>query len=274
MQRSLKTKKRSHFRIWLGKRYYTTARYLFWVFGRQQYAKKLNQNDFKYLYTEHTTPLIRKLKEVDMVLQYNKIINLKLAAKKLDGVVLYPGETFSYWKLIGNPTKAKGYAEGMILICGSFKGAIGGGLCQLSNLIYWMTIHTPLTVTERYRHSYDVFLDVNRTQPFGSGATCYYNYRDLMIKNNTNIPFQLKIRLNETHLVGEWRTDTPLLHHYVVYEKEHIIKREYWGQYSRHNILFRKKFDNNNVELCDEYVTENHALMMYQPFLATGDNNK
>ena len=47
--------------------------------------------------------------------------------------------------------------------------ATGGGLCQLSNLIYWMTLHTPLTITERYRHSYDVFPDSNRTQPFGSG---------------------------------------------------------------------------------------------------------
>ena len=45
----------------------------------------------------------------------------------------------------------------MVLHYGSFQTGIGGGLCQLSNLIYWMTLHTPLTVTERYRHSFDVF---------------------------------------------------------------------------------------------------------------------
>ena len=40
-----------------------------------------------------------------------------------------------------------------------------------------MTLHTPLQVTERYRHSYDVFPDADRKLPFGSGATCAYNYR-------------------------------------------------------------------------------------------------
>ena len=58
----------------------------------------------------------------------------------------------------------------MVLFLGQIGGDIGGGLCQLSNLIFWMTLHTPLTVTERYRHSHDVFPDANRTQPFGSGG--------------------------------------------------------------------------------------------------------
>ncbi|MCK9911052.1 VanW family protein, partial [Microbacteriaceae bacterium K1510] len=86
---------------------------------------------------------------------------------------------------------------------------VGGGLCQLSNLIYWMTLHTPLTVTERYRHSYDVFPDAERTLPFGSGATCYYNYLDLQISNLTEQPFQLQIALTESHLAGEWRANLP-----------------------------------------------------------------
>ncbi len=122
-----------------------------------------------------------------MWMQYNKIVNLKIAVEKLNGIILFPGETFSYWKLIGKPTRGgKGYVEGMTLFYGGFKPGIGGGLCQLSNLIYWMALHTPLVVTERHRHSYDVFPDSNRTQPFGSGATCVYNYRDLQIFNGTD----------------------------------------------------------------------------------------
>ena len=72
---------------------------------------------------------------------------------------------------------------GMVLHNGGFKPGVGGGLCQLSNLIYWMTLHTPLTVVERWRHSYDVFPDAERTQPFGSGATVAYNHIDLQIRN-------------------------------------------------------------------------------------------
>ena len=58
----------------------------------------------------------------------------------------------------------------MLLKNGTVQYGCGGGLCQLSNLIFWMTLHTPLEVKERHRHGYDVFPDSNRTQPFGSGA--------------------------------------------------------------------------------------------------------
>lgn len=63
-------------------------------------------------------------------------------------MVLRPGETFSYWRAIGKPTRRKGYWEGMILSGGTVGKGIGSGLCQLSNLIYWMTLHTELTVTD------------------------------------------------------------------------------------------------------------------------------
>lgn len=88
----------------------------------------------------------------------------------------------------------------MILMDGGFQAGIGGGLCQLSNLIFWMPLHTTLTVVERHRHRYDVFPDSNRTQPFGSGATCYYPYVDLMIRNDTQDEYQLKLEVTITHL--------------------------------------------------------------------------
>ena len=56
----------------------------------------------------------------------------------------------------------------------------------MTNLIYWMTIHTELTIVERWRHGFDVFPDAGRTQPFASGATCAYNYIDLQIRNDTD----------------------------------------------------------------------------------------
>ena len=156
---------------------------------------------------------MRQLKDVDMWYQRNKVINLKQAIKRLSGITIHPGEIFSYWKLIGKPTKKKGYVDGMVLFYGTFTRGVGGGLCQLSNLIYWATLHTPLTVTERHRHSFDVFPDSSRTQPFGSGATCSYNYLDLQIKNETNQPYQLFLTVTDTHLVGEWRT----IHYFFIY---------------------------------------------------------
>ncbi|MDR1796162.1 MAG: VanW family protein [Clostridiales Family XIII bacterium] len=257
---------RSRLRLWFGFRYYEGRRYLKWAFGGIRFAS-VSAAPLPYECFAHRTPLFRKLKDVDMYLQYNKVVNLKLAIGKINYMTLRPGETFSYWRAIGKPTKRRGYLEGMVLENGSFKPGTGGGLCQLSNLIYWMTAHTPLTVVERHRHGFDVFPDADRTQPFGSGATCYYNYVDLMIRNDTDRVFQLALAVTDSDLVGAWLSDKPCDCRYEVYEKEHLMRHEYWGGYTRHNLLFRKVYDMAGNEVGDEYLAENHALMMYSPFL-------
>ena len=118
---------RSRFRLWCGRIYYKYMRYAFWYFGGIKFSKKQDCDTSKtpYLHFEHRTPLLRKLKDVDMQYQYNKIVNLKIAAKRLNGIVLRPGETFSYWKSIGNPTALKGYKKGIVLYCGTFRQGLG-----------------------------------------------------------------------------------------------------------------------------------------------------
>ena len=268
----LQPRKRTRLRIALGKMCYALLRYLKWYFGGIRFAKKRNDSTYPVVAFRHRTPLIRKLKDVEMWLQYNKVKNLAIAVQRINGIIVNPGETFSYWRLIGKPAKRKGYVDGMVLFYGGFKPGTGGGLCQLSNLIYWMTLHTPLTVTERHRHSYDVFPDSNRTQPFGSGATCVYNYIDLQIKNNTGQPYQLCVHLTEEYLEGKWRALKQPEYSYEVYEKEHRITHEMWGGYVRHNVIGRRVYDRKTGDLVgDEYITENHAVMMYQPFLRKGE---
>ncbi len=270
----MKPVKRSTIRINLGKLYFTMKRYLEWYLGSKAYATDKKEAKLDYVVFRHKTPLLRELKNVDMWMQYNKIENLKIAIKNLNGIIIQPGETFSYWRLIGKPTASKGYKEGMVLSYGEVKKGVGGGLCQLSNLIYWMTLHTTLNVTERYRHSYDVFPDSNRRLPFGSGATCSYNYLDLQIYNDTAYPYQLILYLTEDELIGEWRTNVEESNNYEVYEAKHWFTHEYWGGYIRHNVLRRRVFNHKMEPIDDQYITENHAIMMYQPYLADGSQGQ
>lgn len=258
---------RSWLRLRLGKAYYAGQRYLLWCSPRFRWARERVEKQFSYVQTEHATPLRRNLRGDQMVWQENKIINLKLAVSQLNGIVLHPGETFSYWKLIGKPSARKGYREGMVLFLGQIGSDIGGGLCQLSNLIFWMTLHTPLTVVERYRHSHDVFPDANRTQPFGSGATCAYPHRDLMIRNDTDQDFQLCLSVGDTHLKGEWRAIRPPEHRYEIVEKNPCIWQVSWGGYIRHNELFRLVYDVQGAFLEEQFLFENDAIMMYSPLL-------
>ncbi|MFA9398631.1 MAG: VanW family protein [Clostridiaceae bacterium] len=124
-----------------------------------------------------------------------------------------------------------------LILCadGTFKAGVAGGLCQISNMIYWMTLHTSLTVTERFRHSHDIFPDVNRTQPFGTGATCAYPSLDLQIYNGTSSEFQLILYLTKDNLIGEWKSLEPSLNKYEVYEKEHWITSGMFDGYVRNN---------------------------------------
>jgi vancomycin resistance protein VanW len=238
-----------------------------WHLSRNTYGR-IKKATLLYQIFSHQTPLFRDLQGEQQELQQNKVVNLDLAIKHLNGFTLKPGERLSYWRAIGNPTDSKGYLPGMTLTQGKITEGIGGGLCQLSNLIFWMTIHTPLTIVERWRHSYDVFPDSNRTQPFGSGATCSYPNIDLEILNNTQESFQLELALTDTHLVGQWTSTSPLKHRYTIVEREHRIISEPWGGYTRHNTLIQQEWELKTNELITEKkIVENHAIMMYEPLL-------
>ena len=272
MTKIIKPTKRSYLRLKFGKMYYGIIRKVLWIRMNKIFASNYQQERLPFSYFSHRTILLRKLKDVDMWLQHNKIINLKIATKKLNGILIRPGEVFSYWKLIGKPSKNKGYVNGMILKNGTFGADTGGGLCQLSNLVFWMTIHTPLTVIERHRHGYDVFPDSNRTQPFGSGATCFYPHGDLMIQNNTQDTYQLLVSVGDEFLEGEWRISSKPKYTFQVIEKNHEMKGEYWGGYSRHNELYQQKFDLNGNMIDELLIIKNSAIMMYSPFLEDSSN--
>ena len=260
--------KRSKLRLALGRAVFSARRYWQWYFADIPFATLRQQPDLPHLHFSHRTPLLRALKNVDMQLQHNKVDSLAVAASCIDGIVLNPGEVFSFWRLVGRPSAARGFKPGLVLSNGQIGQGMGGGLCQMTNLIYWMTLHTPLQVVERWRHGFDVFPDDNRTQPFASGATCAYNYVDLQVRNPTAQAFQLRLAVGETHLLGAWRAEAPALFRYDVFERDHAIRTEWWGGYTRHNALWRRVTAlADGAAMGDEFITENHAIMMYEPLL-------
>jgi Uncharacterized vancomycin resistance protein len=267
----MKLMKRSKIRVIAGQLFFFLKRQADWKLSGKKFAKRQGDCDsFPVVLFHHETPLFRNLPKVDEWLQINKVKNLEMALQKVNQLIIFPDEVFSLWLLLGKPTKAKGYVEGFVLDNGNVKPGIGGGLCQLANLIFWMTLHTPLTVVERWRHTHDVFPDDNRMVPFGSGATCAYPSLDLQIKNTTGQPVQLSLKLSDSHLIGEWRSIEPFEYTYEIYEAFHEITCDFRGRYLRHNVLRRKVFNNEKQLINDEFILENHALMMYHPLLNQG----
>ena len=153
-------------------------RYLQWTFDDKKYSKNRTTDKLLHRIKKHQSVLLKKLGDNNEQLQINKLTNLRIAAGQINGIIIKPDETFSFCKIVGLPTQRKGYLLGMELSFGEARAGIGGGICQISNLIHWLVIHSPLTVEERYHHSFDPFPDDGRVLPFGSGATVFYNYRD------------------------------------------------------------------------------------------------
>ena len=193
-----------------------------------------------YGVVEHRSVLLRELAGLDMQLQHNKVVNLRLAVATLDGRILRPGQRLSFWRLVGKPTARRGFLEGLVLNEGRLTAGVGGGLCQLTNLIHWMTIHTELTVVERWRHSYDVFPDNGRTVPFASGSTCSYPSLDLQIENRTTTSYRLGLRVGAIDLEGAWTADYAPRQTYQVYEAAHLITNDGPGVHYRRNVLRRR----------------------------------
>ena len=155
-------------------------------------------------------------------MQKNKVINLKIASKKIDGIIVNPGEEFSFWNLVGGVNKRKGYLEGLTISNSKLGKGIGGGLCQMANMIHWLVLHTPLQVTELHHHSDALFPDVKRRVPFGTGTSISYKAVDYRFKNVTQYPIQIRIWLDETMLYGEIRSNGYLKERYKIVEEDNF----------------------------------------------------
>ena len=201
-----------------------------------------------------------------MQLQENKATNLRIAVANIDGLVLQPGETFSLWRLVGRPTASKGYLAGLVLDEGTTSSGIGGGLCQLSNLLFWLFAHSDLKIIERHRHLFDVFPDVGRVVPFGAGATIAYNYVDLRARNDSPATYALDLAVDDTHLTGSLRRSRPDDRVFQVVERDHRFDQQPWGGYSRHNQIVRQVLRDDEV-IDEQLLAINDALVMYSPML-------
>ncbi len=235
------------------------------LLDKHTYTTQKQSHPLPYRIIKHQSTLLRKLGQSQMYLQYNKVENLKLVVEALNGAIIKPNETFSYFKLLGRPSAKRGFKKGMELSHGEVKPAIGGGICQSSNLIYWMALHTPLEIIERHHHSFDPFPDEGRVLPFASGATVMYNYLDLRFKNTTPHTLQLLLWMDDKYLHGEFRIDGTLNQSYKVYEANHYFECIN-GIYFRNNELHRKIIDKTTGnKLETQFIVRNYSQVKYIP---------
>ena len=231
---------------------------------KTNFAKVRSSESLPVVVYHHNSLIRRRLGNVNMQLQENKATNLALAVTHIDGLLIRPGETFSVWKLIGRTTKRKGYKEGLTIAKGQPSQGIGGGMCQLSNLIHWMVLHSELTITEHHHHDgLDLFPDFGRQIPFGTGTSISYNYIDYRVKNNTSYTYQLRLRVDDKYLCGELRATDHQPHTFHIHAENEFFSRE-GGVVYRNGEVYRDIIDCKTGQCIEsQLIRTNHARVMY-----------
>jgi vancomycin resistance protein VanW len=235
-----------------------------WIFNRKKYSRDFAVELLPYIIYRHKSLIRRRLGNVDMDLQENKSINLSLSAPKVNRILIKPGEVFSFWKLVGNCTAKKGYLNGLVIKSGNVSRGIGGGMCQFTNLIHWMVLHSPLTIIEHHHHNnIDLFPDHGRQIPFGTGTSIMYNYLDYQFINNSKQTFQLIVYTNDEYLCGELRSDREIeVTYHISEENQHFSKVD--KDYYRNNEIYRETIDKNTGNVINkELIVMNHAKVVY-----------
>ena len=232
--------------------------------SREKIAKDKSDKELKYIIKSHTSLLLRKLHGVDMKLQENKVTNIQLACKKINKIIVHPGETFSYWSTLGKPTAKKGYKDGLTISSRKGLGAgVGGGLCQMANMIHYLVLNSPLEVTELHHHSDALFPDDRRRVPFGTGTSVFYNNVDYRFKNTSDCDVQILVWIQDGYLCGELRSEKEIPYRYKLVEENHHFRKEEDGYY-RISQVYRITIDKStNKEISKEMILDNHSKVMY-----------
>ncbi|SFS64558.1 VanW family protein [Paenibacillus sp. BC26] len=117
----------------------------------------------------------------------NRSHNIGLAAKAINNTVIFPGETFSFNKIVGRRTREKGYLEAPIIVRGELSEGIGGGICQVSSTLFNATDRAGLHIVQRYSHS----RNVPYVRP-GRDATVSWDGPDFTFQNRYNQPILIR----------------------------------------------------------------------------------
>lgn len=220
-------------------------------FDRNHYAKAKAPEFLPFCIYETKSKLLNENTGFDMKYQENKVFNLGLAADTINGLVIRPGETFSFWQRVRYAEKNERYKDGLCVVNGELVTVPGGGSCHLSNLLFWLFLHTPLTIVERHPHQLKDFPSPDEDEPDGVDATVSEGWLDLKVKNNTNLTFQIEIAIDKPHIYGRIFVDQAQGYSYrVINRNKSFFKKD--GKTFERVSVYRQEIDSKSQLVVSE----------------------
>jgi len=228
------------------------------------YAKTIQDELLPYNLFSAASGLYNANTGFDMIYQENKVFNLKLAAKTLNGLLIKPGETFSFWKTVRHADKDTPYKDGLTVMNGKLDTVQSGGLCQMSNLLFWIFLHSPLAIVERHTHKEKDFPTMRDAEPEGVDATINEGWLDLKVKNETDITLQIGIAFDHTNIIGSLFTDRAMPFVYEIEGKDLSYFRKNGRVYQKISICRREMAVDTQEILSERMLYENLCTINYQ----------
>ena len=172
-----------------------------------RYAAERTAEDLPWEVFSSRCPMVNADTGFPLVYQQNKVFNLKLAARCLDGLLIRPGETFSFWRCVRWADRDTPYKDGLAEVNGKLTAQYGGGLCMLSNLLFWLFLNAPLDIVERRGHDVKDFPEPASDAPQGVDATVAEGWQDLQVRNGTDTVYEVRVSFDETYITGRLLAD-------------------------------------------------------------------
>lgn len=227
------------------------------------FASDFQSDILPNIVSEHHSNMIKRAKGVNLESQLNKANNIDIACKKLNGLLIKPGEVFSFWKPVGRITEKRGYKAGRVIEKNQLVLGIGGGICNLANTIHLLIVHSPLEITEFHTHSDALAPDEGKRVPLSAGTSVSYNNVDYRFKNTTNQTFQLMLWCEGEELHAELRSEKEFPWTYQLVEEDHHFKPE-GDKFFRVSKIYRETLDRETKEVLDQtLIWDNHSEVMF-----------
>lgn len=228
-----------------------------------RYAQRKSEKILPNLVFETSIPMLNENSGFDMKYQFNKVYNLKLAAKTIDKTIIEPEETFSFWQLVRRADRYQKYKDGLNVINGKTVASYGGGLCMLSDMLFWMFLHTPLTVMERHGHAALSFPSTTEDFPKGTDATVNEGWLDLKVCNKTENTFQIEVDFDDNTMYGRILAKNVVNIEYSVFNSS-VIYRKRGEKIYQTAFVCRLEADKNSGRKTERKLYVNRCQIGYQ----------
>ena len=239
--------------------------------SKEPFARTFQSEPLPNLVSSHSNKLIKTGPGIDRTLQENKAVNIELACARISGLVIHPGEVFSFWRLVGKTTEKRGYKNGRVIIGNRIVPGLGGGLCNLGHTIHRLVLHSPLEVTEFHSHSDALGPDEGPRVPFGTGTSICYNHIDFRFRNTTDQDVQIVAYCKDGKLWAELRSERPFPCRYSLVEEDLHFRKE-GEKYYRNSKIYRETIERGSEAVIRrELVFDNHSEVMFDYSLIPPD---